>query len=148
MEIPQEILEYCESCWKWDADIRQEVYLRILALPPESEINKHWCVVTYDNLRADAYKITKRRRELLADNEDQVRSNFFADNQGDDPSYILSAAELMDDRMDALSTLVRRTMVRHYADGVGVEDIAVEEKVDPKAVYERLRLGRNMLKGE
>ena len=143
-----DVFKYIESCYSWDEDLKQDLIVKILELPEDYEINKGWCVRAYNNMLQNRARDNARRRELLQHNEDTVRGNFYDDNQAADPSEVLSAIEEMDDRMDQLSPLVKKTMIMHYVDGLTVEDIAGKEWVEPKAIYERLRVGRNTLKGE
>lgn len=148
MKIPQEIVDYIESCFKWDEDIKQEVYLAILEKPEGYEINKGWCQSTYENLRNRDARDERRHRQILQDNADSVRATFFSENQADDPSDVLSADELVGSRYAQLSPLVRKTLEMHYIQGMTIEDIAGQEWVDPNVIYKRLQRGREILKGE
>jgi len=148
MQIPVEIVRYIESCYKWDADLTQEVYLAILEKPDDYEINKGWCQATYENLRNRATRDDQRRRELLRENEDAVRGTFYDENQACDPAEVFEGEEVLDDRADYLSPLISKTLELHYVKGLTVEAIAKRERVDTKAIYERLRVGRNILRGE
>ena len=94
----------------------------------------------------DRRKVEERRREILMANRDTIAANLLG--AAEDPAVTLETSESMEERFDTLSPLIRRTMVRCYSDGYTPEEIAEEERVAPKAIYERLRVGRNILKGE
>lgn len=148
MDIPQDILDYCESCYKWDEDMRQEVYLKILELPPGTEINKGWCVAVYNNLNASDKRMEHRHKELERENADAIRAVFYEDNQAADPADVIEASEALSSRFADLSPLVRRTLEQYYVEGLTVEDIAALEWVDEEAIRKRITRGRNLLKGE
>jgi DNA-directed RNA polymerase specialized sigma24 family protein len=119
-----------------DIDIKEETALTFVFAAI-----KHRCI----NVMRDA----ANRAVALRDHAEQVQDGLgFYYSEGHRPDQELDMEESVTARMDALSPLVRRTLVRHYADGVSVEDIAGEEGVDVEAVRKRLTRGRNMLKGE
>lgn len=147
MEIPNDIMEYVESCWRWDDDMRQDVYMKILDLPDGTEINKAWCVKVYENLKEDARKVEARRVELRRDNHALIVSRLGLDSAADTPEGVLAAEAAATRILRELSPLLRATAEQHYMEGMTPEEIADAEGVDSAAIYKRLQRVRDHLKG-
>lgn len=148
MEIPQDILTYCESCYKWDDDVRQEVYMKIMSMPEDAEINKAWCLRVYANLFMDIRKVEGNRTRLREDNYDLIVRNLGLEGTDDDPHDIAAADQLILKHLKSLSALLRYTLVQYYVEGRSPEDIAEADNENVEAVRKRITRARNLLKGE
>ena len=147
MEIPQDLLQYCESCYKWDDDRRQEVYVKILELEDGTEINKGWCVEVYQNLASNTRRDEENRTQLRADNYDAIVRNLGLAGQADDPSGILESDDEILTKLDSLSAVLRDTLIEYYVEGRSPEDVAEANNENVEAVRKRITRARNQLKG-
>ncbi len=148
MDLPKEIVDYCESCFKWDDDIRQEVYLEILALAPHAEINKAWCVAVYNAKMHNVRRDEGNRARLREDNHDLIVNNLGLAATADDPADLSAAEELILIKVLSLSAALRNTLIQYYVEGRSPETIAKMGNENVEAVRKRITRARNLLKGE
>ena len=146
MEIPQDILKYCESCYKWTDDGRQEVYMAILELEDDIEINKGWCQKVYQNLHHNERRNEQNRVRLRQDNYDEIIKNLGLLNEPDDPQYEAEVEEDIVIKLNGLSAVLRDTLIQYYVEGRSPEAIAALGNENVEAVRKRITRARNQLK--
>lgn len=147
MKLTTDLLDYCEGSLKWDEDLRQEVYVKILEAPDGTVINKGWLVRVYENLRTDKHRQDNNQLRLREENYDAIVQNLALTSPGDDPVDILTASEEIQERLDGLSPLLKTTLEAVVIEGMTPEDVAEEMDTTPNVIYKRIHDARHTLKG-
>lgn len=160
-EVMAFITDKHEECIKWTLthlgirykgdveDIIQDTVVELLEegkVPTNPDRVKEYVFSALKNNARDYMKKEDRRAELLRDNREAVLMGF-PQEQGDSPEAVVEAEESLEKKLKELSPLLRATLERTAIDGVTPEELAEEEGSDVKAVYERIRVARNILRG-
>jgi len=148
MEIPTEIMKYCQSCYKWDDDLRQDVYMKIMELPEGTEVNKAWCLTVYRHLWTNRNFIEGNRARLREENYDLIVNNLALDKAADDPADTAESEDTILKHLDSLSAALQDTMIQFYFEGRSAEEIAETNNENVEAVRKRITRARKQLKGD
>lgn len=146
MELTQDMIDFCES-QKWDPDVRQDVYKRVL-LSPEKEVHNGWLTTVYNNLYKDSLRADLLHGALEEEFRDMIIRQLGHDNgEGADPLDILMGTEDMHNKLKLLSPLLLQTLIRVFLDGMPVAELAAWEGVEVNVIYQRIHQAKKILEG-
>jgi DNA-directed RNA polymerase specialized sigma24 family protein len=137
MQITPEIITWVEQAGP-DADLRQEVYVKVLEAADEQEVTAAWIGLVYHHLMLDEKRREKRQSDLRQDNAEQIRQNFGWEGQAADPLEEYMAQHDMQVKLKDLSDMQRRTLNYLVIEGLAPEKIALAEKTTANVIYKRL----------
>jgi len=147
MELTNELIEFCES-QKWDNDIRQDVYDKLLHLDDKYlliEDVKSYASTIYKHCVYTAFEKARRRLELLDEHDGQVRTNLgYAKSNSSDPADILVGTADMEAKLKDLSPLLRATL-EGVVRGENPEEQAAKEGVNVNVIYKRIQRIKEVL---
>lgn len=146
MKLQPWMIEYIESKTKWDEDVKQDLYVRLLEME-DKDINKTYIGLMYSTAHANNHNVETRRRELIMDNKDAIRSALGHEGEALDPYDILSIQEELEDRLTNMSPLLFSTFERVVIGEETPEELAEDEGLSPNVIYQRVWQVKQQLKG-
>jgi DNA-directed RNA polymerase specialized sigma24 family protein len=158
MELKAEFIAEIESRTGWDADTKQDMYVRMLeidedAIPPTADLEdkeylKNFVNSIYYYMKANQDKVARNRERLVLENEAEIRSTFGYNNTGDDPADIVQGKEEIFTRVKTLSDTLKRTLNEVILTGSSYAEAAEKEGVPEGAIRKRVSDIMRVVKGE
>lgn len=147
--ITPEVQRHVEKMTWAGEDLKQDVYIAWLEseVPDGLETDEHlgayiWGI--FHNLKRRERDKQARRAAILLANAGALDDVWGSPS----PHEAFEAREKIEARLEALSDVVYQNMEDYYINGMTVPEISHRDGVEPKAIYERLRIGRKILQGD
>ncbi len=150
MQITKEMSDYVQAQKHWDEDVKQDVLIDILYMEEEEVRNvPAFMFRRYTNKYLNHIKKDARRREILAENEEEIRKLMFnTEDTVADPMDLFENEQEIRERFYALTGILADTLVKVYVEGMKPQEVALEEGEDVNAIYARIHRAKKILRGE
>ena len=141
MELSKTLISIIEK-HSLPEDLKQDLYVQLLETDDvefeEPEDVFRFVNAYLHNLRKNSAKVEANRERLRVENEETIRENIHPGAYADDPLDELIAVEEFDNKLDALSPLLRRTAEDLLLEGMTPEQLAESEGTTANVVYQRI----------